>query len=172
MKEYIKTKADTIFLDAATDYLRRGWQPLPVPHRSKNPNFAGWQNFTLSENEVPNHFNGKPQNIGILLGTKSSGLTDIDLDSPEAVKLADLFLPKTEAVFGRASKARSHRLYISNFPKIEKFEFGETIVEIRSTGGQTIFPARHTKAAKLSVGKATANHFKLTLKICAVRLRF
>ena len=140
MKEYTKTNADTIFLDAATDYLRRGWQPFPIPHRSKNPNFTGWQNFTLSENELPNHFNGKPQNIGVLLGSKSNGLTDIDLDSPEAVKLADFFLPKTEAVFGRASKARSHRLYISDFPKIEKFEFGETIVEIRSTGGQTIFP--------------------------------
>ncbi len=140
MKEYTKTSAETIFLDAATDYLQRGWQPLPVPHRSKNPNFANWQNFTLSENDLPNHFNGKPQNIGVLLGSKSHGLIDIDLDSPEAVKIADFFLPVTEAVFGRENKSRSHRLYISDFSKIEKFEFGESIVEIRSTGGQTIFP--------------------------------
>ena len=140
MKEYNKTSAETIFLDTATDYLRRGWQPLPVPHRSKNPNFSNWQNFTLTETELPNHFNGKPQNIGVLLGSKSNGLIDIDLDSPEAVKIADFFLPETEAVFGRENKPRSHRLYISDFPKIEKFEFGETIAEIRSTGGQTIFP--------------------------------
>ncbi len=140
MKEYTKTTAETIFLDAAADYLRRGWQPLPVPHRSKNPNFSNWQNSTLTENELPNHFNGKPQNIGVLLGAKSNGLTDIDLDSPEAVRIADFFLPETEAVFGRDGKPRAHRLYISDFPKIEKFEYGETIVEIRSTGGQTIFP--------------------------------
>jgi hypothetical protein len=39
-----------------------------------------------------------------LLGSKSNGLTDVDLDSPEAVKIADYFLPETEAVFGRAGK--------------------------------------------------------------------
>lgn len=127
-------------LNFATDYLGRGWQPLPVPFGGKNPNFNSWQNFTTSENDLPKHFNGRPQNMGVLLGSKSNGLTDIDLDSPEAIKIADFFLPKTEAVFGRKSKPRSHRLYISDFPKTEKFELGETIVEIRSTGGQTIFP--------------------------------
>ncbi len=130
----------TTILEIALDYKRRGWQPIPVPHRSKNPGFSGWQNFVLSENELQNHFNGKPQNVGILLGSKSSNLIDLDLDSPEAVKSADFFLPETKSIFGRSSKPRSHRLFFSEFPKTEKFEYGETIVEIRSTGGQTIFP--------------------------------
>ena len=127
-------------LEIALNYKRRGWQPIPVPHRSKNPGFSGWQNLDLSENELQNHFNGKPQNVDILLGSKSSNLIDLDLDSPEAVKLADFFLPETKSIFGRSSKPRSHRLFYSEFPKIEKFEYGETIVEIRSTGGQTVFP--------------------------------
>lgn len=127
-------------LDIAKDYLRRDWQSIPIAHRSKNPNSNGWQKFQFSESDLPKHFNGKPQNIGVLLGAKSNGLTDIDLDSPQAIKIADLFLPETKAVFGRAGKPRSHRLYISDFPKTEKFEYGETIVEIRSTGGQTVFP--------------------------------
>lgn len=127
-------------LEHATEYLRRGWQPLPIPHRSKNPGFQGWQNFKTNEADLPKHFNGAAQNIGVLLGAKSNGLTDIDLDSVEAVKIADYFLPKTESEFGRDGKPRSHRLYISDFPKIEKFEYVETIVEIRTTGGQTVFP--------------------------------
>ncbi len=132
-------------LDIAKDYRRRGWHPIPITHQSKNPNLPGWQNLTLKESDLPSYFNGKPQNIGVLLGALSEGLTDIDLDSPQAVKIADYFLPKTNAVFGRASKTRSHRLYISDFPKTEKFECGENIVEIRSTGGQTVFPgSTHT----------------------------
>ncbi len=140
MQDSNKNASQTNFLIVATDYLLRGWQPLPVPFRSKNPNFPGWQHFVTTEADLPKHFNGKPQNIGVLLGSKSNGLIDVDLDSSEAIKIADYFLPKTEAVFGRESKPRSHRLYISDFPKIEKFEFNETIAEIRSTGGQTVFP--------------------------------
>lgn len=132
-------------LTTALAYLRRGWQPLPIAHRSKKPNIKGWENLKLTEPDLPNYFNGAAQNIGVLLGSASNGLTDIDLDSPEAVKIADYFLPETKAVFGRSSKPRSHRLYISNFPKTEKFEYGEMIVEIRSTGGQTVFPgSTHT----------------------------
>ena len=31
-------------LDAAIAYTRRGWSVIPVPHRSKNPGFAGIDN--------------------------------------------------------------------------------------------------------------------------------
>ena len=141
-------------LDNAKDYLRRGWQPIPIAHRSKNPNLAGWQNLKLIESELPHHFNGKPQNVGVLLGEKSNGLTDIDLDSPEAVKIADHFLPETKAVFGRAGKPRSHRLYLCTSGKFEKFNNpflvsskDETerkqacIAELRTGDGlQTVFP--------------------------------
>jgi DNA-binding transcriptional ArsR family regulator len=82
-----------------------------------------------------------------LLGAASGDLVDIDLDSSAAVRLAKFFLPKTGAVFGRRGKPSSHWLYISNFPKTEKFvdpfeavKQNATIVEIRSTGGQTVFP--------------------------------
>lgn len=128
-------------LEIATDYLLRGWQPLPVPYRSKNPNFGNWQNFiTKNENVLAAHFNGKPQNIGILLGKASNNLVDVDLDSPSSLKLAKFFLPKTKAVFGRESKKQSHYLYYCPEAKTEKFQFSEMIVEIRSTGTQTVFP--------------------------------
>ena len=141
-------------LETARKYHQRGWQPIPIAHRSKNPNLQGWQKLMLNEADLPKYFNGKPQNIGVLLGAKSNGLTDIDLDSPEAIKTADYFLPSTEAVFGRAGKPRSHRLYYCDGGKFEKFNNPflrsssdeserkqACIVELRTGGGlQTVFP--------------------------------
>jgi hypothetical protein len=138
-------------LEIAKEYLRRGWQPLPIPHRSKNPNFSGWQKFNPTEADLPKHFNGKAQNIGVLL---HNGLVDIDLDSIEAIRIADFFLPETEAVFGRASKPRSHRLYHCKGGGFEKFNNPflvsskdeaerktACIVEFRTGDGlQTVFP--------------------------------
>jgi hypothetical protein len=141
-------------LETAKQYQRRGWQPIPIPHRSKNPNLPGWQNFKTTEADLPKHFNGKQQNIGVLLGAASSGLCDIDLDSVAAVKIADCFLPPTESEFGRAGKPRSHRLYICKDATFEKFNNpflvnskdekerkNACIVELRTGNGlQTIFP--------------------------------
>ena len=50
------------------------------------------------------------QNINIMTGGESS-IVDVDLDCPEANKLADYFLPPTEMEFGRESTPRAHRLY-------------------------------------------------------------
>ncbi|MEJ7862893.1 MAG: DUF3987 domain-containing protein [Pyrinomonadaceae bacterium] len=148
-------------LETAKAYQRRGWQPLPIAHRSKNPNFPGWQNFETTEADLPKHFNGKSQNIGVLLGTKSNGLTDIDLDSSEAVRIADYFLPKTEAEFGRAGKPRSHRIYYCKEEIYKKFnnpfllaspkkEVREQacILEFRGQNGlQTVFPGSTHKTS-------------------------
>ncbi|MBA4121494.1 MAG: DUF3987 domain-containing protein [Acidobacteria bacterium] len=138
-------------LEHARKYHRRGWQPLPIAYGSKNPNFSGWQKFQTTEADLPNHFNVAAQNIGVLL---HNGLTDVDLDSPEAVKIADYFLPPTDAVFGRASKMRSHRIFKCKGAAFEKFNNpflvsskdekerkNACIVEIRTGNGlQTVFP--------------------------------
>src|SRR5882724_3884070 len=67
-------------LTAALDYLRRGWQPIPVPHRSKKPALKGWPDLRLTAADLARHFNGQPSNLGILLGEPSGGLVDADLD--------------------------------------------------------------------------------------------
>ncbi len=130
-------------LTIARDYKSRGWQPIPVPFRAKKPVIDCWPTLRLSVEELAAHFNGKPTNIGVLLGSTSNGLIDVDLDSPEAVALGDWFLQETSAVFGRESKPRSHRLFSS--PKLAKPQQfrapdGTMVVEVRSTGGQTVFP--------------------------------
>ncbi len=130
-------------LDIAVGYCRRGWSVIPIPFQSKNPGFEGWQHLRLLEDQLRDHFNGKPQNIGVLLGEPSGWLVDVDLDHPCAVELADQYLPATPLVFGRPGKPRSHRLYRVTAPiatKKFKSRSAGMIVEIRSSGAQTVFP--------------------------------
>ncbi|MGB4256341.1 MAG: bifunctional DNA primase/polymerase, partial [Phycisphaerae bacterium] len=129
-------------LDAARDYLRRGWAPIPVPFRSKNPRRRGWPNLRLTEAELGNYFNCRPQNIGVLLGAPSGWLVDIDIDNRRCAELAGEHLPPT-AVFGRASNPRSHWLYQVTAP-IKSTTYTSKkeghLIEIRGTGMQTVLP--------------------------------
>jgi len=139
-------------LVAALNYVERGWNPIRVPHMSKNPGRSGWQNEMTTIDQVERDFGdaASPMNIGLLLGSPSGNLVDVDLDSPEAVALADAFLPATNFVFGRKSKPRSHRLYTvdGDLPKTERFTApagavgvsAAVLVEVRSTGAQTVVP--------------------------------
>ena len=130
-------------LESARAYLVRSWKPIPVPYRSKNPGFKDWAQLRLTESTLADHFNGEPQNIGILTGEPSGWLIDVDLDHPRALELANAYLPATPSVFGRASKPKSHRLYRGTRPAAtKKFRSRSAgmIVEFRSTGCQTVFP--------------------------------
>jgi hypothetical protein len=68
------------------------------------------------------------------------GLTDVDLDCLEAVRLAPHFLPPTGSIYGRPGKRRSHYLYKTNDPD-EKASIKQTdenrkvLVELRMGGG-------------------------------------
>ena len=135
--------------DLALEYIDRNWSPIPIPYRSKAPAINGWQTLSINADNVGQYFNGAPQNIGIHLGAKSKGLTDVDLDCPEAITLARHFLPTTESVFGRASKPRSHYLfYIADAPDKAAIKLigadRNCIIELRMGGGskgaQTVFP--------------------------------
>jgi hypothetical protein len=120
-------------------YMSRGWSLIPIPRGAKGPLMRGWQNFRLKRNDIPYYFR-EPTNVGVLLGEPSGGLTDVDLDCPEAVELAPAFLPYA-STFGRASKRRSHWLYVTDAEKTLRLQVkGETFVELRSNGAQTVLP--------------------------------
>jgi hypothetical protein len=123
-------------VDTVLDYLQRGWSVVPVPRGQKKPSICGWQNFSATIQDLPQHF-GNGANIAIRLGSKSGDLVDIDLDSPEALELADRYLPATGAQFGRSLKPRSHRLFIAPGAVFEAFAdpiSGEMLVELRADG--------------------------------------
>lgn len=100
----------------------------------------------LGEGDLPAHFSNG-QNIGLLLGEPSGGLIDVDVDAPQARAMAREFLPPTERTSGRATAPESHYWYTVNpAPKTQKFKAddGAMLVEIRSTGCQTVvFPSIH-----------------------------
>jgi hypothetical protein len=129
-------------LDSAREYTKRGWSVLPIPRGEKGPRIENWPNLRLAETDLPAHFDNS-QNIGVILGAASGALVDVDSDSPEAVLLADSFLPATGFIFGRTSKRGSHHFYSCDpLPEPRKFcdIDGSCIIELRSNGQQTVVP--------------------------------
>lgn len=136
-------------LKAAQEYLSRGWAPIPIPRGEKAPQMPRWSGAKFAAEDLPHYFEKYGDNVGILLGEPSNGLVDVDLDCPQTMRLAATFLPETPAKFGRASKRTSHWLYIIEpVSSTAQFEApagaavapGTMLVELRSTGGQTVFP--------------------------------
>lgn len=129
-------------LEAAQKFLERGWQPIPVPRGSKRPVIDEWQKLRLTTEELTARF-CHGENVGVLLGEPSGWLVDVDLDCTEAITIAGHFLPDTGRIFGRPGKRRSHRLFVCKHAQTKQFKDaknGNMLVELRSTGGQTIFP--------------------------------
>lgn len=127
-------------MQAAQQYLQRGWSPIPIPPKSKRPIIKGWPALQLRRDELEEHF-GSEGNIGLALGHVSGGLVDVDLDCDEAVELASQYLPSTTAISGRPSRRESHWWYYS--PDVDTVKFkdpvsGEMLVELRGSGTQTI----------------------------------
>jgi len=150
----VKTVVGKSVLEAAQEYLARGWMPIPVRFRSKKPLLVDWTNVRLTEVDLPQQFGQGRCNVGLLLGDLSGGLVDIDLDAPEAVLLAPEFVPPTGMVHGRLSKKRSHYWYlVSVAPRTAKFTDpdGTTLVELRSTGCQTVVsPSVHPSGEEIT----------------------
>lgn len=136
-------------IEVARRELRRGRQPIPVPYRKKAPVLDGWQRLILTEADLPDYFNGRRQNVGILNGTPSGDQVDVDLDWGIARRLAPLYLPATASIFGRASSARAHWLYVADQlesttayddPTGKHGDERARIAECRATGSQTVWP--------------------------------
>jgi P4 family phage/plasmid primase-like protien len=141
-------------LRVAQAALAIGWSVIPVPPRSKNPNRGGWQKERHAEGELPRVFAQPDLNCGLLLGSPSGDVVDVDLDTPAAAQLGARWLPPTGAVYGRTSAPASHRLYVPTAGlRMEKFldptasaggtggPLGKaTLVELRSTGGHSLLP--------------------------------
>jgi hypothetical protein len=122
---------------------------VPIPYRKKAPRIKNWPDLRITFETLERYFIDQPngqQNIGVLTGDPSGGLVDVDIDCPEAWALADDYLPQTDAVFGRASAGRGHRLYrvSSAVPPYIKLDDpmhdNACLLELRGTGHQTVMP--------------------------------
>lgn len=130
-------------LKSAQLYIQRGWMPIPVRFGAKSPMGKAWQNQRITIENVGKAFSSKP-NIGILLGKPSGGLIDVDIDHPLAHAFKHL-LPPTGMIHGRSGNPSSHYWYKADgiIPATTQFKdptSGKMIIEIRSTGAQTVVP--------------------------------
>lgn len=126
----------------------RGWVPIPL-NEHKAPvgerwTETRWNTYTAIEEEF-----ATATNLGVLLGTPSGNLVDVDIDSPTARRIANQLdlLPPTPVESGHAGGPRSHRWYVVPDPPptqalrgVREDGRADTIVEIRSTGAQTMIP--------------------------------
>jgi hypothetical protein len=115
---------------------------VPIPLGEKGPKTRNWPDLRIEHDDIPKYFPGV-SNVGAILGEPSKWLVDIDIDRVGAIDLAERFLPATDRIFGRHGKPRSHWLYRAPGAETEKFADptdSEMLVELRSTGTQTVFP--------------------------------
>ncbi len=141
-------------LEAARNYVRRGWSVVPVPFKQKRPVLKEWEQLRLGENDLDQYFD-QPANIGLVLGEPSGWLVDVDLDCVEARAIAANYLPATQAKSGRTGAPDSHWWYIADGAKTVQHRDPVTkqmIVELRSTGGQTVVgPSLHPTGQQYEV---------------------
>jgi tRNA A37 threonylcarbamoyladenosine biosynthesis protein TsaE len=130
---------------AAREYLARGYKIVPVPYACKGPVLPQWRELNIKPEQMDHYFPQPKMNLGFILGDASNGLVDVDLDCPEAIRLASAFLSETDMIFGRGKTGfKSHRLYrvVGASPKTRQFKAadGAMIVELRGNGAQTVAP--------------------------------
>ena len=125
---------------AALNWLELGIKPIPIYPKQKKPKGSSWQKLRLNPDTVHDYFN-PGDNVGGLWGRPSGWIVDVDLDDEAAADLAEFLLPKT-FTFGRASRPETHYLYHCKGAKTSKwFDTNKkAIVELRSTGAQTVLP--------------------------------
>jgi len=157
-------------------YLGRNWQIVPVPAGVKRPIVKGWHNREFGHGDF-----AKNDNVAIRVGRQSGGLVDADLDCAEAIELAPLYLPKTNARFGRASKPLSHWLYVAAGATFETFIdpiANDTMLELRADGRDggahiTLVPpavanGERREWSSETIEPTSVDHRKL--RICMARL--
>jgi hypothetical protein len=96
---------------AAADLIGRGFAVCALDPDSKKPAYPEWSITLLKpEDFLPGE--GVGLLTGPISGTSGHALVVIDLDSREAVRLADKYLPPTPMMEGRVGKPNSHRGYM------------------------------------------------------------
>ena len=122
-------------------WLEKKVYTVPLRSRSKRPKARDWPHLRLVEEDIQNGAFKRGDNIGALWGDASDHATDIDLDMGEAIGVAEFILPET-FIYGRSGKEYSHYVYRVIGAETRKWQVHElgTIVEIRSTGAQSVIP--------------------------------
>ena len=102
-------------LAAARRWAGKGYYVVPIAYRQKRPSVDDWQKLRLKPEQLRHHFGAAASNLGLLLG-EPYGITDVDLECAEALRIWQTYAPSTPCVFGHQSKPFSHWLYHQDPP--------------------------------------------------------
>ena len=133
-------------------WLEKKVYTVPLRSRSKRPKARDWPHLRLVEEDLQNGAFKRGDNIGALWGDASDHATDVDLDMDEAIWVAEHILPET-FIYGRTNKHFSHYVFRVIGAETRKWQTPElgSIVEIRSTGAQSVIPpSRHPEGGVYS----------------------
>jgi len=120
------------FLLQVLELIERGFRPIPIPLNEKGPNLKEWPSLRLTRENFREYFPAV-SNVGGIWGAESKKV-DVDLDTREAILAADVLLPPTNCMYGRASAPRSHRIYCPTpVVTFETYGLDKSLVEIRTT---------------------------------------
>jgi len=122
----------------AQSYIDAGFSVVPLAEGAKQCTDKNWKTLVFKADDFLDK-----DNIGI---RSINGLVVVDVDSPEAVACADAFLPPTGAIYGRPSKPRSKRLYLSTLAKTIAFKDAKgnnTLIELRAEHQDMAPPSVH-----------------------------
>jgi len=126
-------------------YIDHGWRVVPLLKHSKRAAAKGWLKLEFIASDFKDD-----DNVGL---RSTNGLVFVDVDSAEAVRFADHYLPPTPCVYGRPSKPRSKRIYRSAFPKTIAYKDHDdktTLIEIRSQHQDMAPPSQHPSGEALA----------------------
>lgn len=135
---------------------------LPIPTRQKGPKLKDWQNLTLDRALAPEHqaLLKTAGNIGVLLGSPSGNLVDIDLDGEQAVtrfcQLNQALVNRTLQTVGSRGRHFFFRITGPYPQKVCRLEFpgDDHIGEWRGGGGQTVIAGTHPSGVQYRVVNA------------------
>lgn len=127
-------------------YEAEGWQTIPLDGKEPRSGL-GWSKPYKGDWR-------DSENIGVVLGAKSGGLVDLDLDWPEAVAMAGTVIGASKVrCFGRPSSPFSHMLFTCPGLKRTTFTLPKSfmqfdlpgehplmVAELRGDGCYTMFP--------------------------------
>lgn len=124
-------------------YEKNGLSAIRLPAFGKD---ACWDLHVLDDEHGNPVYIDEPwsgDGVGLVTGSASHNMFDIVLHRPEAVVVADYFLPETPRIHSRKDSRKQHRwFYDSPIPpsRLFKDSNGNPLVEIRAEGCVTLAP--------------------------------
>ena len=127
---------DTLTNALLEAYRRRGWTLIQLD--GKRPRQAGWQSDATQEPQPPR------DNVGVVTGSRSGGLVDLDLDTEQSASIANALAPASWLRFGRGGRVTHVVVTVDDLsPDLTRIALNDgsvSDVEVRASRHQTMIP--------------------------------